>query len=112
MSTIPDELRLRAAALNNRGYTGDKAELCDAENAAIMLDFANLIEKHEGLAEMLHAAGKLADAARRVVGGRDLNGFDIAPATINTLTASADMLRLAVDAYDAEIIALARERET
>ena len=109
MSTIPDELRLRAAALNSRGYTGDKAELCDAENAAIMLDFANLIEKQEDLRESLHAAGKLAEAARRMVGGYDLTGY-VAPASVLTVSAVTDQLRAALDAYDAEIVALAKRK--
>ena len=63
------------------------------------------------LTELLHASGKLAEAARRVVGGRDLNGFAIAPASVLSVSAVADQLRAALDAYDEEVIALARKRE-
>lgn len=40
----PTELRLRAACLERRGYTSDKAELCDNENAELLRDFATLLE--------------------------------------------------------------------
>ena len=44
MDTTPTELRLRAARLDRRGYTGNKAEFCDSENAALLRDFATLLE--------------------------------------------------------------------
>lgn len=52
----PTELRLRAACLERRGYTSDKAELCDNENAALLRDFANLLDRMPRIMEMLRHA--------------------------------------------------------
>ena len=57
----PTELRLRAACLERRGYISDKAELCDNENAALLRDFAALLDRMPRIMEMLRYARPSSD---------------------------------------------------
>jgi hypothetical protein len=50
-------------------------------------------------------AGRLATAARYLVGGHDLNGFCIPPANIETLAGRAEALKRALDDYDEAVLA-------
>lgn len=50
-------------------------------------------------------AGRLAMAARYLVGGHDLNGFCIPSANIETLTSRAEALKRALDDYDEAVLA-------
>jgi len=52
----------------------------------------------------LLAAGRMAQAARAVVGGVDLAWGCVAPATMENATALCDKLRAAVDDYDTAIL--------
>lgn len=54
---------------------------------------------------LLVAAGALAGAARRVVGGDDLNGFPVAPATLEGVGPLISALRKALDEYDRLVVA-------
>jgi hypothetical protein len=58
--------------------------------------------------DLLKAAGRLADAARLIVGGPDLNGFQVAEPTISTLGERCIQLRQVVDEYDQLILSRAR----
>lgn len=53
-------------------------------------------------------AGKMALLARQVVGGKDVNGFAAPPGNVFSLCETCKALRKALDAYDAEILRLAR----
>jgi hypothetical protein len=67
--------------------------------------------KPADLHRLLELAGKMAEAARAVVGGHAL-GFSVSPSTVHTITANCEHLRKAVDAYDRAIMELAEaERE-
>lgn len=57
---------------------------------------------------LLVLAGKMAEAARNVVGGQGVN-FWTAPADVCTLSTLCTALREAVNAYDAAVIARTRE---
>ena len=54
--------------------------------------------------DLLALAGQLAEAARMVVGGKDLNGFETPPATTRTLTNWCRELEHALCAYDRAIL--------
>ena len=54
--------------------------------------------------ELLALAGRMSDIGRRLVGGRDLNGAEVAPANLANVGALADMFRKALDSYDRLIL--------
>jgi len=49
-------------------------------------------------------AGRVSNIARHIVGGDDINGFPIRPASVEHISSLIRTLREAVDEYDAEII--------
>lgn len=68
------------------------------------------MEKHRMDKRLLQLAGNLADSARRLVGGHDLNGWPINPANIYNVAQLAEELRRALDNYDQEVINLLESR--
>jgi hypothetical protein len=56
----------------------------------------------------LQLAGEVASAARALVGGIDLNGWYIKPATVDSVGRLSEALRTALDAYDRHIIEMLR----
>jgi hypothetical protein len=54
--------------------------------------------------ELLKLAGELATAARNVVGGEDLNGINIRPATVRDIGEKCKDLSVALDRYDRAIL--------
>ncbi|NTA27371.1 hypothetical protein [Allorhizobium ampelinum] len=54
--------------------------------------------------EKMIAAGKMATAARRMVGGYDINGFKVAPANVFTMADAAKALEEALDEYDRLVV--------
>jgi len=62
--------------------------------------------------DLLHLAGKMADAARAVVGGYNFTIGIKAPPNVYEVGAACVELRKAVDAYDAAVMALLNERKS
>jgi len=59
---------------------------------------------------MLVLSGKLSTAARNVVGGPHVTIGSVAPASIYTIAAQAEILREALDLYDEAMIEQAMKR--
>lgn len=58
----------------------------------------------------LQKAGRLAEAARKLVGGRDLSGFKIAPADMYNVSALINDLHSTLNAYDDYILEWTNEK--
>lgn len=61
--------------------------------------------------KLLRLTGKIAQVARSITGGKDINGFMVSPATIWDVSGKVERLRELLDEYDQLMLAMHYEEK-